>query len=90
MKTHGQKRTHNFSKKLLTNWTTYIKRKIYRIKEQRFFIRNIISPNIEAFRAVMGSAYEEIGKYAGKENVKKFRFFDNSRERLSQHQTSVW
>jgi len=30
------------------------------------------TPDIKAFRAVMGPAYERIGEYAGKENVEKF------------------
>lgn len=31
------------------------------------------NPDIKAFRAVMGPAYERIGEYAGKENVEKFK-----------------
>lgn len=32
----------------------------------------VTQPDISKFRAVMGPAYERIGKYAGDENVKKF------------------
>ncbi len=32
----------------------------------------ITKPDVSKFRAVMGPAYERIGKYAGEENVKKF------------------
>jgi tripartite ATP-independent transporter DctP family solute receptor len=32
----------------------------------------VTSPDIKKFRAVMGPAYERIGKYAGEDNVKKF------------------
>ena len=32
----------------------------------------VTSPDVSKFRAVMGPAYERIGKYAGEDNVKKF------------------
>jgi TRAP-type C4-dicarboxylate transport system substrate-binding protein len=32
-------------------------------------------PDLAPFRAAMGPAYERIGKYAGEENVKRFREF---------------
>ena len=32
----------------------------------------VTDPDIAAFRAVMGPAYERIGDYAGKDNVEKF------------------
>jgi tripartite ATP-independent transporter DctP family solute receptor len=35
----------------------------------------VTRPNPAPFRAAMGPAYERIGKYAGEENVKKFREF---------------
>jgi tripartite ATP-independent transporter DctP family solute receptor len=33
----------------------------------------ITTPDVSKFRALMGPAYERIGKYAGEENVKRFR-----------------
>lgn len=35
----------------------------------------VTRPDLAPFRALMGPAYERIGKYAGEENVKKFREF---------------
>jgi TRAP-type C4-dicarboxylate transport system substrate-binding protein len=32
----------------------------------------VTTPDLAKFRAVMGPAYERIGKYAGEDNVKKF------------------
>lgn len=33
----------------------------------------VTTPDVSKFRALMGPAYERIGKYAGEENVKRFR-----------------
>jgi len=35
----------------------------------------VTRPDLAAFRALMGPAYERIGKYAGEENMKKFQEF---------------
>ncbi len=43
---------------------------IAKLKEKGMQV--VENPDIAAFRAVMGPAYERIGEYAGKENVEKF------------------
>lgn len=42
----------------------------------------VTRPNLAAFRAAMGPAYEKIGKYAGEDNVKKFmKYVEDARRK---------
>jgi len=42
----------------------------------------VTRPNLAAFRAAMGPAYEKIGKYAGEDNVKKFmKYVEDARKK---------
>jgi TRAP-type C4-dicarboxylate transport system substrate-binding protein len=42
----------------------------------------VTRPDLAPFRAVMGPAYERIGKYAGEDNVKTFmKFVEEARKK---------